>query len=203
MKGGCEIMRCRSDGEVRYLGHYVCNPHWDRYTQATQPPDALKLALGIPVQEEVAMAKKVKKAKAAKPDVEETDGRGKRGKTSGLKVAEFWRKLFADNFKGHMSDAALATSMNKEFPSDAPYDEADVAAHRGLFNKGKLRFQTHATKPKEPLHRHDAKGNELPLWGEKGKLRKAGKTPVPDDIEFGTRKVRVKRVRAAKRSKSK
>lgn len=47
--GQCEIGSCRADACVTYLGHGVCEDHWNNLTGENAPPDALRNALGIEV----------------------------------------------------------------------------------------------------------------------------------------------------------
>ncbi len=49
MTNRCSIPGCRGEVEIVYLGHGVCQPHWDRFTAEDQPAGALAKALGIPV----------------------------------------------------------------------------------------------------------------------------------------------------------
>lgn len=74
----CEIPRCRAEAELIYLDRGVCNRHWNQLTAEDAPPDALRIALGIEVEDRTATedstmatttnkpAKKSKKA-SAKP----------------------------------------------------------------------------------------------------------------------------------------
>ena len=55
MDDRCQIPRCRADAEVSYLGHGVCNPHWNQLTNDNAPPDALRMALGIEAEPEHTM----------------------------------------------------------------------------------------------------------------------------------------------------
>ena len=45
--GQCEISSCRAEASVTYLGHGVCEAHWNELTTEEAPPDALRNALGI------------------------------------------------------------------------------------------------------------------------------------------------------------
>ncbi len=44
----CEVKRCRADADLTYLGHGICTKHWDELISEDAPPDALRLALGLP-----------------------------------------------------------------------------------------------------------------------------------------------------------
>jgi hypothetical protein len=43
----CGIPRCRDEADVIYLGHPVCQRHWDELAAEDAPPDALRMALGV------------------------------------------------------------------------------------------------------------------------------------------------------------
>ena len=43
----CEIRRCRAEAALSYLEHGVCDRHWNQLTAEDEPPDALRIALGI------------------------------------------------------------------------------------------------------------------------------------------------------------
>ena len=43
----CGIPGCRDEADLVYLGHPICNRHWNDYTKPEAPPDALRMALGI------------------------------------------------------------------------------------------------------------------------------------------------------------
>jgi hypothetical protein len=45
--GRCKVGSCRGDASVTYLGHGVCEAHWNELTTEEAPPDALRNALGI------------------------------------------------------------------------------------------------------------------------------------------------------------
>ena len=47
--GQCEVGSCRAEASVTYLGHGVCEAHWNELTTHGAPPDALRNALGIEV----------------------------------------------------------------------------------------------------------------------------------------------------------
>jgi hypothetical protein len=47
--GQCEIASCHADACVTYLGHGVCEGHWNELTGEEAPPDALRKALGVEV----------------------------------------------------------------------------------------------------------------------------------------------------------
>lgn len=221
--------RCKGASHLLFKGKGVCEGCWDRLMDDKAPPGAIYQALGMGEDYEEHMKQyeaskrerkrspippghpdytgrrkvmaKVRKKKATKKATKRSSngsGKGRAGKTSGLKVAEFWEKLMSGNFKTRATDEQLCKAMNKEFPSDTPYDVADVKAHRSLFNKGKLRFQK--SKPKQPLHEFDSNKNAIPLWGQRGKLKK-GKGVAKDDVKFAATTVRVKRTRRAKKKK--
>jgi hypothetical protein len=188
----CQILHCKSYGEIIYFGRMVCNGHWDRYTQ-DKPPGSLRRALGIPQEDEMAKSR-VKRAPRVRVDLSTMKsklikpGRGKIGITSKLRVAQYWAKLLKENHTKHLTDKQLAETMTKEFPGGkTSYDVLDVRTHRSLYNKGKLRFQE--VVPSTPVHEFDAKGTALPLWGEKSKLKTTAKKPVPDDLKFGKKPV--------------
>lgn len=44
---GCEIKRCRAGADLIYLGHGVCERHWNQLMADDAPPDAIRKALGI------------------------------------------------------------------------------------------------------------------------------------------------------------
>jgi hypothetical protein len=43
----CEVKRCRAEAAITYLDHGVCEKHWHQFTADDEPPDALRIALGI------------------------------------------------------------------------------------------------------------------------------------------------------------
>ena len=43
----CEIRRCRTEADLTYLEHGVCNRHWNQLTAEDAPSGALRIALGI------------------------------------------------------------------------------------------------------------------------------------------------------------
>ena len=43
--GRCEIPRCRAEAALSYLGHGVCNKHWNELSAEDAPPEALRMAL--------------------------------------------------------------------------------------------------------------------------------------------------------------
>jgi|GEM_PF-4146850 len=47
--GQCEVGSCRAEASVTYLGHGICEVHWNELTTEEAPPDALRNALGIDV----------------------------------------------------------------------------------------------------------------------------------------------------------
>jgi hypothetical protein len=47
--GQCEIATCQAGAAITYLGHGVCEGHWNELTAEEAPPDALRKALGIEV----------------------------------------------------------------------------------------------------------------------------------------------------------
>ncbi len=49
----CEVKRCRAEADITYLSHGVCTKHWDELSSEDAPPDALRLALGLPVAHDV------------------------------------------------------------------------------------------------------------------------------------------------------
>ena len=87
----CEIRRCRAEASIVYLGHGVCERHWDQLTAEDAPPDALRMGLGIETTTQPAMeedmggsiasksrtkapkAKATKTAKESRPKREKVD----------------------------------------------------------------------------------------------------------------------------------
>jgi uncharacterized protein (DUF4415 family) len=51
----CEIPGCRAEAALDYLGHGVCDPHWNQFTADDVPRDALRMALGLAVETPPAM----------------------------------------------------------------------------------------------------------------------------------------------------
>jgi hypothetical protein len=47
--GQCEVGSCSAEASVTYLGHGVCEAHWNELTAEEASPDALRNALGIEV----------------------------------------------------------------------------------------------------------------------------------------------------------
>ncbi len=47
--GQCEVGTCTSEASITYLGHGVCEDHWNELTAEAASPDALRNALGIEV----------------------------------------------------------------------------------------------------------------------------------------------------------
>src|SRR6266704_2190857 len=45
--GQCELGTCQTRAAITYLGHGVCEDHWNQLTTEEAPPDALRKALGI------------------------------------------------------------------------------------------------------------------------------------------------------------
>ncbi len=43
----CEVARCRAEAELSYLGHGICDRHWNQFTAEDVGPEALRMALGI------------------------------------------------------------------------------------------------------------------------------------------------------------
>lgn len=43
----CEVQSCRAEPAIDYLGHGLCEPHWDQLTGEQASPDALRDALGL------------------------------------------------------------------------------------------------------------------------------------------------------------
>jgi hypothetical protein len=43
----CGIPRCRDEASIVYLGHGVCERHWNKLAAEDAPPDALRMALGV------------------------------------------------------------------------------------------------------------------------------------------------------------
>ena len=68
----CEVSRCRSESAITYLDHGVCERHWNQLTAEDNPPDALRIALGIAATgptapEDSTMATKQKTKKSKEP----------------------------------------------------------------------------------------------------------------------------------------
>lgn len=74
-----------------------------------------------------------------------------KSKTSTLRVHEGWCQILSENHKLKLSDKALAVKMCKLFPDKKAYTEADVAAHRSMWNNGRIKGQV--SKPKTRLER--------------------------------------------------
>jgi hypothetical protein len=43
----CEVPKCRAVASIVYLGHGVCETHWNKLAADEAPPDALRMALGM------------------------------------------------------------------------------------------------------------------------------------------------------------
>lgn len=91
------------------------------------------------------------------------------GKTSGLSVAAFWTKLFTDNFRKKLTDAALASAFKAEFPKREAVTA--VARHRSWFNRGAQGYGNGAPRAEgKRSEAYDKKGNiTAGDWGDKSK----------------------------------
>ncbi len=47
MNGRCEVACCRSEAALNYLGHRICDRHWNQFNAEDHSPDVLRMALGI------------------------------------------------------------------------------------------------------------------------------------------------------------
>jgi len=45
--GRCEVGACQAGARITYLGHGICEKHWDRFTEEEASPEALRMALGV------------------------------------------------------------------------------------------------------------------------------------------------------------
>jgi hypothetical protein len=50
-----DVPRCRTEADITYLGHGVCENHWNQLTADDVSPDALRMALGMPAAPVAAM----------------------------------------------------------------------------------------------------------------------------------------------------
>lgn len=92
---------------------------------------------------------------------------GQTGKSSGMKMHEFWVKLFAKNKREKLTDEQLAKEMRGEFPNaKRVIDVALVRSHRSIYNAGK--FPEQGGKAPDQLVPFDAEGKELPLRYREG-----------------------------------
>ncbi len=83
----CEIPRCRAETAIGYLGHGVCERHWNQLAAEDAPPDALRKALGIVgeptvAMEETTMTESTQKKTDGNP---EKPSKGKAGKSKQVK----------------------------------------------------------------------------------------------------------------------
>ena len=65
----CEVPRCRAEADLDYLGHGICERHWNELTAEDVPADKLRVVLGIrtetPTAMEATMTAKKKTARKA------------------------------------------------------------------------------------------------------------------------------------------
>lgn len=73
----CEVERCSSDAAITYLGHGICEKHWEQFTAEEASPDALRMALGIEAPDMLPMEETMTVPKAG----------ARRGKRSGSQQA--------------------------------------------------------------------------------------------------------------------
>jgi len=45
--GRCEVGDCSRGAAITYLGHGICETHWDQFTTEEAQPETLRMALGI------------------------------------------------------------------------------------------------------------------------------------------------------------
>lgn len=95
------------------------------------------------------------------------------GKTTGLKVSEFWTRLFDRNFKAKKTDKQLKAEFAAEFPkrSGGPA----VALLRSWYNRGQQNYGTADEKQRPEAKRstaYDKAGNVTAGdWGDKSKKK--------------------------------
>jgi hypothetical protein len=51
----CGIPRCRDEASMIYLGHGVCEKHWNKYTADDVPDGQLRVVLGLPTVQDAAV----------------------------------------------------------------------------------------------------------------------------------------------------
>ncbi|HKZ20279.1 MAG TPA: hypothetical protein VJQ57_09230 [Acidimicrobiia bacterium] len=75
----CEVARCRAEASIVYLGHGVCETHWNKLAAEDAPPDALRMALGVESGHRAAVEGRTVDdgAKTSKSEQAETPAKGK------------------------------------------------------------------------------------------------------------------------------
>lgn len=167
---------CKRDASMNYLGTDICDRHWEKICASKEGAEDTDMASKKKVAVKVSKKKVVKKAAAKEKG---PDQRAHFGKNSGMKLGDYWPKLFEGNLKQHLSDAELAKLLKAEFPSSKQATEKMVRVHRGLYNRGQLGAQMNggdkAVPPKTRVPEYNAEHEALPFWGERGAAKKAAK----------------------------
>ena len=127
---------------------------------ASNQPKKVVTMLKTPAKA-TATAAPAKTPKAAKTNGEAGEQTGSRykGRSTGMRVAEFQNHTLAQQPKRKLTDTELAASWREEFPMAVSFDERIVRLVRQAYNRGAHKND----RPEAPIAEYDENRKPLPI----------------------------------------